>query len=167
MHQVFWTGIALLLLTPLPGVAQVTPEFRVRAMISATDDIRNEVASCINRELRSLGDVTLVDENPTNELQLVAMSVHNRGGTTTGVVFAAAVLQPMRAYVEVFRQSFAPSEEQNAMLDYLAWSVTVEDLWLRTGSDDQIRELCEELVADYDVEHLEPIRAALREGSKP
>ena len=106
----------------------------------------------------------MVDDNPTDELQIIAMSLQNRGGTTTGVVFAVVVLEPMSVYVNALRETLTPTQPQEDILNYLAFSTNVKDLWLRAGSDDEIGEVCTAFVADFDVEHLEPVRAALRGG---
>lgn len=83
-----------------------TPKFSttVTLEISANEDeIKNQVYSYISREIRSLGDVQIlednsnwiVEENTDWVIQVVALQQENKAGLVTGVSISSVILKPI------------------------------------------------------------------------
>jgi len=132
----------------------------VQVLVSADDNIKGQVESYIKRELRSLQDVTLVDEGADFVLHVVAMEIFTTNGYKRGVVLSVLILSSFNSQ----SISWILKDEYKE----LGASLT-KDLYrysehsLRSGSNDQLRSLCVELIADFDSEKLEEIRKQYRE----
>lgn len=69
------------------------PSIRVKVTVSAPDNIKGAMSSYLNRELRSLNDVELVDTNPFWEIDVVAMELKTVGGYTSGVALSTVIIR--------------------------------------------------------------------------
>ena len=73
----------ILFLPTLPCIAQAPPKYSgtVQLYISGEDDsLKTQVNSFISRELRSLGDITIVDVKPDFVLQIIVMKIKGVNG---------------------------------------------------------------------------------------
>ena len=134
--------------------------FRVQVAVSAPENIRGLITSYITRELRSLRDVEVVDEYPRWLIQVVAIEVSGKDGYKFGVSLSIAVL-------EKFDNSYLKSLMRETYKKDLVVSLTsnlysLPDLWIRIGSHDDLRSICDGIVAGFDTEHLEESRRLLR-----
>jgi hypothetical protein len=69
---------------------------KVRVRVSADDSMKRETLSFLTRELRSLGDVEVVDTAPDYEISVVALETSSRGSTVpTGYAVSAIVTAPI------------------------------------------------------------------------
>jgi hypothetical protein len=72
---------------PVACVAQSAQKFSVTVQLTVTTEneaLKNQVASFLNRDLRSLGDVTLVDEKPFFLIDVIVMKVQIKGELRSG-----------------------------------------------------------------------------------
>lgn len=96
MNRFFLSLFAIMLMVAAisPAAAQYLPKFkaRVKVSVSGRENIKGMVTSFINRELRSLQDVELVDHNPEWELEILAMEVSTKGGSKVGIVLSVVIL---------------------------------------------------------------------------
>jgi len=127
--------------------------FRVHVNVSGGDEIKDRIASCVNRQLRSLGDVDLVDTNPEYELGVVALSTRSKGGQHTGYAIATNAL--LRFANGNWEDELKPEWKK-------IWEQTTSALyfypqsWIAVGAD--LDELCKDTVATFDAQTLESAR---------
>lgn len=164
-HQKFWLLAFIVMFLSFSGARAESgggTQFsaKVQVSVSAEEAIRGQVESYVKRELRSLRDVTIVDEGADWELSILAMEVSTKGGYKSGVIISAVILRPFDNQMvsalleEKYKETGAHLTE--GLYRY-------PDHWLRTGSTDQLRSLCVEIVADFDSQHLEKSRKLYRE----
>lgn len=136
---------------------------KVQVSVSADDNIKGQVESYIKRELRSLQDVTLVDEGADWELSIVAMEVSTKSGYKSGVILSVVILSPFNNQMLSGMLQEKYKEFVTNLTKGLYW---YPGHWLRIDSNDQLRSLCVELVADFDSKKLEESRKQHREIMK-
>jgi len=136
---------------------------KVQVSVSANDNIKGQVESYIKRELRSLQDVTLVDEGADWELSILAMEVSTKGGYKSGVIISVVILSPFNNQIVSGMLQEKYKELGTNLTKGLYW---YPDHWLRAGPVDQLRSLCVELIADFDSQQLEESRKQHREIMK-
>jgi len=139
--------------------------------ISAHDEIKNQVYSYISRELRSLGDVKLVENDPNWTIQVVAMQIENKLKAKTGVAVSVVIIK--RRYVvktlllmveNVFQISPQELMEKKSVDLEKAFKNLTDGLKdirghsLRVGSTEDMQSICQQIVADFDAEHLKQDR---------
>ncbi len=133
--------------------SQANKQFVMHVDVSGKDkDTVNKVESYITRELRSLGDVGLVNKNEGwYELEILVLK--EKGGFT--IAFAITTLcKPER---EV-------SDGKGSVLYETPRVYGFDNLLLFTGSD--LRRLCEDFVTELDNLHLKPIRESFTKKPK-
>lgn len=133
---------------------------KVQVSISANESIKSQVDSYIKRELRSLQDVTLVDEGADWELNILAMEASTKAGYKSGVILSVVIISPFNNQIvsEMLQdkyKEFGTTLTKGLYRD--------PDHWLRTGPNDQLRSLCVELIADFDSKIVEEARRQYRE----
>ena len=141
---------------------QDLPKFnaRVEVAVSAEKEIRGLVISFINRELRSLGDVELVQYNPELVLSILAMEAKARNNYPLGVVLSVVILKKFNPKTLSLIVAEEYKKTASIMMSDLYY---YRDHWLRVGSTDDLKDLCSEIVADFDAQYLEESRNSYRE----
>ena len=72
------------------------PKISIRVELrNSEESLKNEAESQINRELRSLGDVVVVDSNPDYHLYICTRTLKTQGGEKIGIVFSAVALRSL------------------------------------------------------------------------
>lgn len=143
--------------------------------ISAHDEIKNQVYSYISRELRSLGDVKLVENDPNWTIQVVAMQIENKLKVKTGVAVSVVIIK--RRYVVktllYFCENFLEISPQELMekkgidleKSFTILTDSLKDIRghsLRVGSTEDMQSICQGIVADFDAEHLKEDREVFK-----
>ncbi len=150
---------------------------KVRLSIAANEEIKNEVYSYLSRELRSLGDVKLVEDEPDWNIQVVAMQIKNKLRYETGVAFSVVIEKRgnvtgklLLIVPHVFQISSEEWEKLKETKHYtytgletaftkLTYGLTdIRAHWLRIGGTEDVQRLCQGIVADFDAEHLKTER---------
>lgn len=144
----------------------------VQLSIAAPYEIKNLVHSYLSRELRSLGDIKLVENDPEWIIDIIACQVKDRTGYVGGVMFSVVIEKRYRMPVELLmstvRSAFRiTSDDWNKLKEtrqYLEEAFTEIDTAcnfkdlvhhkLRTGNSRDMQSICQEIVADFDAEHL-------------
>jgi hypothetical protein len=135
----------------------------VNVSVSASDDIKGQVESYIKRELRSLQDVSLVDEGGEWQLSILAMEVSTKGGHKSGVILSVVILTPFNNQLI---SSMFEEEYRDFGTNFTEGLYLYPEHGVRVGSNEELRSLCFELVADFDSKHLEKSRKQHREFQK-
>jgi hypothetical protein len=128
---------------------------RVTVEVSATENIKGLIHSFLTRELRSLEDVLIVDEDPDYKLEVAAVELTSNKGQKTGVALSILILMPFDS--ELFTPLLeAKYKESSELITTNLYNLNKH--WLRVGSDDDLRKICQKIVADFDSQHLESSR---------
>lgn len=127
----------------------------VQLKVSADDTIQGEVTSYLSREIRRLGDIDLVENEPSITISVIALVNKNRGDTTTGHTLSILAERPVR--YRQMRQSLAKAlsaEHVDSMLKVtdLVFDNTSRVLshFVQVGPVDELENLCKKIVAQID-----------------
>ena len=166
LGYLFLTSLICVLLGSAPIRAEKL-EFRVKldiANYSSNKNLAEELRSYISRELRSLGDVLIVNEDPDYELIILSMDAKT-GGESVGYVISGLILQTFDIEGFVMTASLFISDEKakEALKESLLKSF---DLWtnniyenpsnlVRTTPIDGLKSACQKIVTDFDTDYLE------------
>lgn len=145
-------AIAFFLLT---AIANAEIKYKISVSVSADEGSTKEMLSCINRELRTLGDVTVVASDPRFTLQVVLMRPELDGGRTVGWVASMVVLDH-----EVTRQLIRDARPQS-LSNYFPPENFRDVGELATHyvmADPTVAALCKRIVANLDVDAIEGAR---------
>ena len=152
--------VAFTLVITATSQEQPDPRFRVQVSVSADENIKGLITSYINRELRGLRDVEIVYKNPRWLLQVVALEITTKGGYKSGVALSIVVLEQ---FDNSLLKALMHETNQKDLVDLVASNLySLPDHWLRIGSEDNLRSICDGIVADFDTKHLEGARRLLR-----
>ena len=139
----------------------------VKLDISATDEVKNQVYSYISRELRSLSDVKVVENDPNWTIQIVGGQVKNKLGENMGVALSVVILK--RTYVvegllalsenvlQINLQELMEKKSFDLKKAFINLTSGLSDIrghLLRVGSTEDMQNICKSIVADFDAEHL-------------
>lgn len=133
---------------------------RVKVTITADENIKPSLSSYLNRELRSLSDVELVDNNPEWEMNVLATEVKTVGGYKSGVVISTVI---MSSFNNQMLSGFFQPKFKGTGLTMTSELFRYPDHWLNVGSTDDLQRLCKRIVADFDTKHLEESRKSFRQ----
>lgn len=151
---------SLLFFTPFKVFSQGGDDIKIRVhlSVSGSENIRGEVTSYLSRELRSLKNVALVDERPDIMLSVIAMESRSKGGYKTGIVFSVIVQQPFNDVLLYTVAAGLNNKQIDFLIDATKDSYNILGHWIQTGSPDEVKELSQKLIADFDGDYLEDIR---------
>lgn len=126
---------------------------KVQFSFNADSNIENRVDSYIKRELRSLGDIVIVEQNGDWELDIIVMEATTKGGYKSGIVVSVAILNKiLRGSIWDLIEPDEKDDNPNRT------KINITDHWLRIGPEETLKSICEKIVADFDTMHLEPFR---------
>lgn len=153
----------LSLLTHLSHAAEIDGwrySAKVKVNVSASDNIKGSVSSYINRELRSLTDVEIVEKDPEWIIYILAMELKTVGGYKSGVAISTVIVHPF--YNQILSTWLQPKFKDAGLnvTSSLAW---YPDQWLNVGSADDLQKLSKDIVADFDTKYLEESRKSFRQ----
>ena len=134
------------------------PRIRVSITVSSPDEIKGEVTSYLSRELRKLGDIDVVENDPSFSIGVIALALKSKGNLKTGYAFGVLVTSP--AYPAI-RNFTAPKLDAGTLkiLDQMGQrTVNIQDHFVQSGATDQMDELCHSIVASIDGDVFEPER---------
>ena len=143
------------------GVITISEEqtgnrFRVQVNVAGKESIKGLVTSYINRELRSLRDVEIVYNNPDWELDIVALEVFTESSRKIiGVALSTIIL---RKFNHQFLVRLLPKSYRETVTHQTSGLYNFPGHNLRMGATDDLREICNEIVADFDTDYLEKER---------
>jgi hypothetical protein len=155
----------------------------VKLVISAQEESENQIYSYISRELRSLGDVKLVKDNSTWTIDIIASQIKDKTGYIGGITFSIVILKrfdiPVESLMLAVRAAFGISpehleksrelrqfmEEQFNFLEETFTEINttcnisnIVHHSIRAGDNKDLQSICQEIVADFDAEHLKKER---------
>lgn len=126
---------------------------RVRVDVTADKDIKGRIESYIKKDLQSLHDVTVTNEDAAWRLGILALSIPGDGdGHLT--VLSVTITNPIsyQAFSETLKDKYKQMfTNKTGYIDFYI------DNWLRV-SDEDLAVICSEIVADFNSQYLEQIR---------
>lgn len=128
---------------------------RVSVSVSANDDIKGKIESYISRELRSLGDIVVTDDNPRWILSIVALESTTKSGYKSGIEISVVILEPFDNSLVISQVNEKSKEFVSTMTSGLH---SFSGQWLRVGAPEDLRSICNGIVADFDSQHIKPAR---------
>lgn len=149
---------------PLRAVenASAEPRFqcRVAVNVSAEPGLKQQISSYINRELRALRDVVLVDENATIRVSIIGLQDRTVAGRDLGYTLALVTSRKLEtSLVEGLTIGRIEAQASAILREYLADRYEMVDHFLQAGAQDELKKICEALVAQID-EQVEAERKA-------
>jgi hypothetical protein len=150
---------SMLLILPTLLAAENTPPFSAKIQVSVrgSENIKGQAESYINRELRSLNDVVLVDEGAEWVLDIVVLELKTQRDYISGIALSAVILNNVG---DTFLSILIQNQELASTFGNLFFFYP--DHWLRADQPEKLRELCAALVAAFDNNKLEENRKKWR-----
>jgi len=172
----------LLTASSLKAEEELKPNIKVRLSISADEDIKQKTESYLSRELRSLGDVTVVEKGGDCKLNIIvidrvclSISVTYENPSIPYIFIVAetlskSLLEQLTSHPDHPESKFKQEVKQKIIMDSITGLVSVLEndglllspkTWLYTGSLDNLRSRCEEIIVDFDSNYLKEKRKAI------
>jgi hypothetical protein len=145
---------------PAPPEIAKSSRMPVKVAVSGDEGIKDSVTGYLKNDLKSLGDVDLVDNNFRFQLSVLAMETELAGFYKTGVVLSTVILIPFDN--SVLYDKFRP-EYKNEGLQLTSRLYLEQDHWLNMGSPGDLEDLCKKIVAKVNTKILEPYRKSGRQ----
>lgn len=156
--------VGFLLGSSLPAAAASEFDHKVQLTVQCKDEkVKAEVASFIQRELRSLKDVAIVDEGGRHEIDIMVVEIRTRGEVTAGYGVSVLVTSrfPAKEYFKL--PIFHLTEADRVKVEQGTKDlVTIELQHLLSCAKEDLRKVCEQTVVSIDMKVLEPARRAGR-----
>ena len=138
-----------------PVVAESRIRFQINVNISADPAIKTLVTSYLNRELRALGDVELVDMNADWSISIICAQVGEVGGRPSSILLSVVITE---RYPNAAIVSMLPAESKQLGDEITSNLYLARDHWVRSGSQESLQQICSRIAADLDVLYLEKER---------
>ena len=138
------TLILLFALTSKVGAQQPKssdPIAKVAVSISGSENLKGEVKSYLSRELRSLNDVLVSEQDPDYEMDAIVLELATLDYSKVGVAISVNVLKPLKSFRRVANERGAPYDSSFSIFIFS---------WLRVGNSSDLRLICQGLIADFD-----------------
>jgi hypothetical protein len=138
---------------------------KVKVWVTADGELKSLLSSFVTRELRTLPGVLVTDEQPEWELRIVAITVKNQGSREVGYALSTATLKrfgeaPIDFLERVggLKTEFVPFLKKSTRDLY-----DVKELQVVIIPQSHLQRKCQELVAAFDTEYMEPARKEWQE----
>jgi hypothetical protein len=134
--------------------------------------LKTQITSFLGRELRSLGDVTIVDDNADYTLSVVGLTLE-ACGTTTGFALATTFLKSEKAEWATdkwFHDTFGIEKIEPGRLELARALFRNDNLFLGSalhkGPFSSLEKICQEIIADFDINILNGARKKWNESRR-
>lgn len=154
----FFVASVVLCSIPALGVESET-RFHINVQISADPAIKTLVRSYLNRELRALGDVDLVDMKADWSISIICAQIESIGGYPPSVLLSIVITE---RYPNAAIVSMLPAESKQLGDDITSNLYLARDHWVRSGSQENLQQICSKIAADFDILYLEKERQRWR-----
>lgn len=135
-------------------------EVRVKTIVSGEFDVKGQVASKINRHLRTFKDVVVADTDPHLEVEIVVIkTMSEQPGHHLGYVLSVVVAEPLMDR-ECKALAALYSGGAKEMLDYYRRQSLFSSHYLYVVGPDNLDARCQAIVEVLDSQHIEGFRKA-------
>ena len=147
----------LLCFFPSVCLAQNSEQFSagVSLSVSANERIKGLIESYIASELWNLGGIALTDVNPRWVLNIVALESETKGGLKLGLTLSTVVLEP---FDNEYVVSLVSPKSRKAVSSFTSGLYRYSDHWIIVGALQDLRTMCEKIVAHFDRNHIKPAK---------
>lgn len=145
----------LLMLSVVTTAKSDSKVFRIYVEVDGDPNITSLITSYITRELRSIGDIVVVDSKPEYKLIIAAVETKTTGGEKLGFSLAIVILE---YYPEDIYSYMLKEEDKDSFRSIMADICFFKRLLVMSGPYRSLRSICSEIVAEFDNEYLEPSR---------
>ncbi|MBN1515336.1 hypothetical protein JXA32_02085 [Candidatus Sumerlaeota bacterium] len=125
---------------------------RVQLSVSAAEESREIISGFFTEKLNGIQDVELVNRDPSWKIDVVVMDLLAQDGTKNGVVVSVVIL---RQFDTKTITAVSPPSQKKYMEILTNNLYRFEEHWVRTGTPDDLKNLCDAIIADFDAEHLD------------
>jgi hypothetical protein len=136
---------------------------RVKLVVSGMEDLENIIAGNIKKELVSLPDVVVVDDNAEYLMSLVAGEVAFINGRKAGVALSIVL---MEHFDNSFIADIVQDDKKSAVQSATSNLYKFKGHWFQVGAFKAIMTICAEIVADIDKHHFESKRERYQKDKK-
>ncbi|MBW2569052.1 MAG: hypothetical protein JRE47_06690 [Deltaproteobacteria bacterium] len=137
------------------GGAESEIRFHIKMNISADPAIKILVRSYLNRELRALSDVEFVDINADWSISIICARIESIGGYPASIFLSIVITE---RYPNAAILSMLPAESKQLGDEITSNLYLARDHWVRSGSQENLQQICSKIVADFDILYLEKER---------
>ncbi len=170
------TRYFLIFIFPALAYCQLQPfSAKIHLGIEADQSIESLVASYLNREIRSIGDVEVTDDNPQWYLGVIAVEDYSEAGNILGYTISSVVHStvPVGAYLDERLEVISNESQIDSLATLVARIeifltkkylstfdnlVTFHGHWIQSGGPDDLKKMCELVISHFDGEYLEEAR---------
>jgi hypothetical protein len=136
----------------------------VQANVNADENIKAPISSYLNRELRSLNDVSIVESNPEWIIDITASELTYSSGQKTGAVAISIVITS--PYRNKALSSMLQPNYKDFGLRLTSNLVHFYSHWLFLGSTDDLQMISKRIVTSFDTQILEDQRKLFRQAQE-
>ncbi|NOX35926.1 MAG: hypothetical protein GXO78_00140 [Calditrichaeota bacterium] len=157
-------------------------EFRLSILltVSADEDLQSEILSYLTREFRSIPDVEIVEENPDWIISVVASKLMLKNGYIAGIAISVSYIQmPNKKLKYAINRALYPINNEDKSVLYLLnksilffLNLYVKNLTYFHHHElllvplEDLKQICQKFVAEFDGEYLEPQRKRFYEDQQ-
>ncbi|MBP1714306.1 MAG: hypothetical protein H6Q42_2509 [Deltaproteobacteria bacterium] len=137
---------------------------RVKLMIQADEESQTVVANLLRKELRALGDISLVNEKPDYEIRVIVMGSAAKDKENSGVAFSTVFLNPyVRSGIPNFYLNRCKIDKEDLQItEDLERTQIYKDHLLQVGSGKDIEQICKDIAQNFKGNLLGPPRLSLQ-----
>jgi hypothetical protein len=137
-------------------------KIRVQVILSVPETITSQISNAMNRELRSLADIELVDNNPTYVIRVMGLPARI-GKRISGYALSFLIVEPLVPdAVDGVITANIPMNMRTALKSYISGSERFLSQLMRIIPPDRIQDECREIVATLNAKLFEETRRRLR-----
>jgi len=136
---------------------QMEGNFRVYINVIGDDSIKDNIYSYLSRDLRTLGDIVLTEDEYDYELCVIGLVAENKIGNEIGIVLSIVVNQKFDN--KYFAENiFKNSDNKNLFLSITGALYHEPKHYLYLTSTDGLKSLCSDFIVTFDVDTLQYVR---------
>jgi hypothetical protein len=129
----------------------------VQIQVYADESIKYIIESAVNRELRSLDNVSLVYEKPRYTIEIIALSA-----VPNHIILSVLITSKMdfKEFAKIYVIDNQISQDF-AVLNLEGYCL-INEHYVKIEPMDNLNTMCKDIVSKFDVKYLEPIRRVLK-----
>jgi hypothetical protein len=137
---------------------------RVKLLIQVDKEVQTAVENHLRKELRALGDISLVNEKPDFEIRVIVMGSAAKEKENSGVAFSTVFLSPYpRSGIPEFYLNRCKGDKEGLKIpEELTEAQIYRDHLLQVGSGKDIEEICKDIAHNFKTNILGSPRLSLQ-----
>jgi hypothetical protein len=143
-----------------PPTAKYSARVKLSVDVPKDDSLKSQLNSFLGRELRSLGDVTIVDDKPDFVIDVVVTNVLV-GRSVSVISIATLVSAPLDSDILTdphLKGAKIDDAQIEFVKSYLKTGSHILDITLHSGPVSDGQDMCKKIIVDFDSRQLDPER---------